>query len=187
MAEHDSRKKSCPHTTVLHLGNADFEALVPSLVRRGASFLDFAARRLRPPIVISAVLLLLAAPASAQRAPVSAQSSRTQPTQPLSPSPLPSPSPSPSPTLTLTFNPQMPSVQDTVPLGTVIAIVTAARSDGSPFTGTLTFGSPYADDGGTFALSCQSCATANIVVSPTGLGLMDDGGTVQQIRVVATQ
>ena len=124
MAEHDSRKKSCPHTTVLHLGNADFEALVPSLVRRGASFLDFAARRLRPPIVISAVLLLLKALASAQ-------SLRTQATQPLPPSP----SPSPSPTLTLTFNPQMPSVQDTVPIGTVIAtqsdedVVHAVRRD----------------------------------------------------------
>jgi hypothetical protein len=93
----------------------------------------------------------------------------------------------PPPTLTLTFNPQMPSVQDTVPHGTVIATVTAAWSDGSPFTGTLMFGSPYADDGGTFALSCQRCATANIVVSPTGLGLMGDGGTVQQITVVATQ
>jgi hypothetical protein len=51
----------------------------------------------------------------------------------------------------------------------------------------LAFGSLYADDGGTFALSCQSCATANIVVSSTGLGLMGDGGTVQQITVVATQ
>jgi hypothetical protein len=89
--------------------------------------------------------------------------------------------------LTLKFNPQMPSVQDTVPLGSVIATVTAAWSDGSAFTGTLAFGSPYADDGGTFALSCQSCATANIVVSPTGLGLMGDGGTLQQITVVGTQ
>jgi hypothetical protein len=65
----------------------------------------------------------------------------------------------------LTFNPQMPSVQDMVLLGTVIAAVAAAWSDGSLFTGTLTFGSPYADDGGTFALSCQSCTAANIVVS----------------------
>jgi len=53
--------------------------------------------------------------------------------------------------------------------------------------GTLTFGSPYADDGSTFALSCQSCTAANIVVSPTGLGLVGDGGTVQQNPVVATQ
>jgi hypothetical protein len=187
MTEHDTRKKSCPYATALHFGNANLEVLMPSLARRWVSFPNFAARRLRAPIVMSAVLLLLAAPASAQRAPASAQSSRTQATQPLTPSSSPSPSPSPSPTLTLTFNPQMPSVQDTVPLGTTIATVTAAWSDGSSFTGTLAFGSPYADDGGTFALSCQSCATANIVVSPTGLGLMGDGGTVQQITVVATQ
>ena len=79
----------------------------------------------------------------------------------------------------------MPTVQDTLPLGTVVATATAAWSDGSPFTGTLAFVPPYADDGGTFALSCQSCATANIVV--TGLGLVGDGGTVQQITIVATQ
>ena len=183
MTERDTRKKSCPYATALDFGNAKLEVLMPSLSRRWVSFPDFAASRLRAPIVMSAVLLLLAAPASAQRAPASAQSSRTQATQPVTPSP----SPSPSPTLTLTFNPQMPSVQDTAPLGTVIATVTTAWSDGSPFTGTLAFGSPYADDGGTFALSCQSCAMANIIVSPTGLGLMGDGGTVQQITVVATQ
>jgi hypothetical protein len=172
MTEHDTRKKSCPYTTALHFGNADLELLVPSLVTRGVSFPDFATRTLRAPIVVSAVLLLLAAPAWAQSSHGHHHT--------------PSPS-SPSPTLTLTFNPQMPSVRDTVPLGTVIATVTAAWSDGSPFTGTLAFGSPYADDGGTFALSCQSCATANIVVSPTGLGLMGDGGTVQEITVVAAQ
>jgi hypothetical protein len=49
------------------------------------------------------------------------------------------------------------------------------------------FGAPYADDGGTFALSCTQCATANIVVSPAGLGLNGDGGTVQNITIVATQ
>jgi hypothetical protein len=173
MTEHNTRKKSCPCAAALQFGKADLEVLVPSPVRRGISALFAAA------IVVSAVLLLLAAPAWAQS---SHGHHHTQP-------PPPSPSPSPSPTLTLTFNPQMPSVQDTVPLGTVIATVTAAWSDGSPFTGTLTFGpaGTYADDGGTFALSCQSCAMANIVVSPTGLGLMGDGGTVQRITVVATQ
>ena len=170
MTEHDTRKKSCPCATALQFGNADLEVLMPSPVRRGISVLDFAAA-----IVVSAVLSLLAAPTWAQ----SSHGHRHM--QP------PSPSPSPSPTLTLTFNPQMPSVQDTIPLGTVIATVTAAWSNGSPFTGTLMFGSPYTDDGGTFALSCQSCATANIVVSPTGLGLMSDGGTVQNITVVASQ
>lgn len=67
------------------------------------------------------------------------------------------------------------------------ATATAAWSDGPAFTGTLMFGAPYADDGGTFALSCTQCATANIVVSPAGLGLNGDGGTVQNITIVATQ
>ena len=47
------------------------------------------------------------------------------------------------------------------------------------------FGAPYSDDGGTFALSCMQCATANIVVNPAGVGVMGDGGTVQNITVVA--
>ena len=166
MTEHDARRKSWPCATALQSGNADLEVLAPSPVRREISVLDLTAA-----IVVSAVLSLLAAPTWAES---SHGHHHMQP-------------PSPSPTLTLTFNPQMPSVQDTVPLGTVIATVTAAWSNGNPFTGTLMFGSPYTDDGGTFALSCQSCATANIVVSPTGLGLMSDGGTVQNITVVASQ
>jgi len=93
----------------------------------------------------------------------------------------------PPATLTLTFNPQTPSLPNTSPLGTVVATVTAAWSNGSPFTGTLAFGQPYADDGGTFALSCGQCATAQIVLSPAGLGIMGDGGTVQNITIVATQ
>jgi hypothetical protein len=99
----------------------------------------------------------------------------------------PTPTPTPTPTLTLTFAPQMPSIPDSTSLGTVVATVTAAWSDGSAFTGTLMFGAPYGDDGGTFALSCMQCATANIVVDPAGLGVMDDGGTVQNVTVTAMQ
>jgi hypothetical protein len=119
MTEHDTRKKSCPYAPARHLRNADLEVLVPSPMPRGVSFPDFATRRLSVPIVMSAVLFLLAAPAWAQ-------SSRTHPTRSLLPSP------SPSPTLTLTFNPQMPSVQDTVPLGTVIATVVSKAIVGFP-------------------------------------------------------
>jgi hypothetical protein len=97
------------------------------------------------------------------------------------------PPPPPPPTLTLTFNPLMPSIPSDTPLGTVVATATAAWSDGSAFTGTLMFAAPYADDGGTFVLSCTQCATANIVVNPAGLGVMGDGGTVQNITVSATQ
>jgi hypothetical protein len=115
-------------------------------------------------------LLAIAVASSAQ-----AQSVSTQPTAP------------PAATLTLTFGPQMPSFPDSSAPGTIVATVTAAWSDGSPFTGTLMFAPPYADDGGTFALSCNSCATANIVINPTGLGVMGDGGTVQNVTIVATQ
>jgi hypothetical protein len=97
------------------------------------------------------------------------------------------PPPPPAPTLTLTFAPQMPSIPAAAPPGTVVAIATAAWSDGSAFTGTLMFAAPYADDGGTFALSCVSCATANIIVNPLGLGVSGDGGTVQTVTVSATQ
>lgn len=106
----------------------------------------------------------------------------TNPDHPPPPSPPP-----PSPTLTLTFAPQMPSIPASTPLGTVVATVTAAWSDGSAFIGTLMFGAPHGDDGGTLALSCMQCATANIVVNPAGLGVMGDGGTVQNVTVVATQ
>ena len=95
--------------------------------------------------------------------------------------------PSAPATLTLTFSPQMPSIPDNTPRGTVVATATAAWSDGSPFTGTIMFGSPYADDGGTFALSCVQCATASIVINPSGLGIMGDGGSVQSVTIVATQ
>ena len=81
----------------------------------------------------------------------------------------------------------MPLIPDSTPLGAVVGTMTAAWSDGSTFTGTLMFGSPYGDDNGTFALSCMQCATANIVVNPVGLGVMGDGGTVQNVTVVATQ
>src|SRR6516164_6364728 len=95
--------------------------------------------------------------------------------------PTSAPSASPTATLTLTFNPQMPSIPENTPLGTVVATATAAWSDGSPFTGTIMFTPPYSDDGGTFALSCMRCTTANIVINPVGLGVMGDGGSVQYV------
>ena len=87
----------------------------------------------------------------------------------------------------MTFNPQMPSIPASTPRGTTVATVTPAWSDGSPFSGTLMFTSPYENAGGTFALSCQQCATANIVLDPTGPGISQDGGMTLNISVVATQ
>src|SRR6516225_580983 len=110
------------------------------------------------------------------------------PPLPPPPPPLPPPPPPPPPpNLTLSFVPQMPSIPADTPLGTTVATVTAAWSDGSPFTGTLGFAAPYLDDGGTFALSCTACATANLVVHPLGLGVSGDGGSVQKVTVEAVQ
>jgi hypothetical protein len=101
--------------------------------------------------------------------------------------PPPPPSPPSAATLTLTVNPQMPSIPENSPIGTVVATLTATWSDGSPFTGALMFGTGYGDDGGTFALSCTQCSRANLLISPAGKGVLGDGGTVQRVTVVATQ
>jgi hypothetical protein len=47
-----------------------------------------------------------------------------------------------TPYLTLSFNPPNPSITSSAPLGSVVAAITASWSDGSPFTGTLSFGRP---------------------------------------------
>jgi hypothetical protein len=88
----------------------------------------------------------------------------------------------PPPALTLTFSPAAPSMQETAPLGSQVATIIAAWSDGSPFSGTLSFASPYLDDGGTFGMS-----GSNLIVSPAGAGLNGDGGTIQNVTVSATQ
>ena len=93
----------------------------------------------------------------------------------------------PPPTLTLTVSPYAASVPSTDPLGAVVATVTAAWSNGSQFTGTINFVAPYNDDGGTFALSCTQCATANLIISPLGMGVSGDGGTVQNVTLEASQ
>lgn len=92
------------------------------------------------------------------------------------------PIPSPSPSLTLTITPPSPLIPDTSPIGTVVATVTAAWSDGSQFTGTIGFVGPYYDDGGTFALSGNQ-----LIVSPMGMGVNGDAGTVQDVSIEATQ
>jgi hypothetical protein len=68
-----------------------------------------------------------------------------------------------------------------------VATVTAAWSNGAPFTGTINFVGPYENDGGTFGLSCTQSATANLIINPLGLGVSGDGGTVQNVSVQATQ
>lgn len=84
--------------------------------------------------------------------------------------------------LTLSFNPSNPSIPANTALGSVLATITASWSDGSPFTGTLSFAQPYSNDKGVFALSGN-----NLIVNPSGPGLSADANTLQNVTIVATQ
>lgn len=84
--------------------------------------------------------------------------------------------------LTLSFNPAKPSIANTTPLGSTVATITAAWSDGSPFIGTLGFAAPYSNDHGTFAISGN-----NLIVNPVGPGVSADANTTQNVTIVATQ
>jgi hypothetical protein len=88
----------------------------------------------------------------------------------------------PTPNLTVTFNPPNPNISANAPADTVVATVTAAWSDGSPFTGSLGFAAPYSDDHGTFAISGN-----NLIINPSGPGVSADGNTTQNVTILATQ
>jgi Domain of unknown function (DUF4082) len=85
-------------------------------------------------------------------------------------------------TLVLNFNPPNPSIPANTPLGSVVATVTPSWSNGSPFTGTLSFAQPYSNDQATFAMSGN-----NLIINPSGPGVSADSNTVQNVTVVATQ
>jgi hypothetical protein len=87
-----------------------------------------------------------------------------------------------SPSLMLSFNPPNPSITSAAPLGSVVATIIASWSDGSPFTGTLSFGPPYSNDRGVFAIS-----GSNLVVNPNGPGVSSDANTTPSVTIVATQ
>jgi hypothetical protein len=87
-----------------------------------------------------------------------------------------------APSLLLSFNPPAPSIPATAPFGTVVATINASWSDGSPFTGTLSFAQPYSNDNGIFAISGN-----NLIVNPSGVGLSGDANTVQNVTILATQ
>ncbi len=88
----------------------------------------------------------------------------------------------PAPYLRLSFSPVNPSIASTAPAGTVVATITASWSNGSPFTGTLSFGAPYSNDKATFAISGN-----RLIVNPAGPGLSAARGTNQLVTIVATQ
>ena len=88
----------------------------------------------------------------------------------------------PTPYLTLSFNPANPSITNNAPAGTVVATIAPSWSDGSPFTGTLSFGLPNSNDQGRFSISGN-----NLIINPDGPGVSADGGTTQSVTIVATQ
>jgi hypothetical protein len=87
-----------------------------------------------------------------------------------------------SPFLVLSFNPPNPSITSAAPLGSVVTTVIASWSDGSPFTGTLSFGPPYSNDQGVFAIS-----GSNLIINPNGPGVSSDANTTLNVTIVATQ
>jgi len=82
-------------------------------------------------------------------------------------------------TLQLSDSPSTPSVSADAAVGTVVTTLMASWSNGMPFTGNLSFVSPYNTDGGLFALS-----GSNIVVNGSLAAL---GSTTQAITVQAQQ
>jgi Domain of unknown function (DUF4082) len=86
-----------------------------------------------------------------------------------------------APTLLLSINPPNPSIPSTAPAGTTVGTLNVTWSDGSPFTGTLSFSTPYGNDHGAFAIFGK-----NLIVNSGG-GLGGDAGTTQHVTVTATQ
>ncbi len=87
-----------------------------------------------------------------------------------------------SPYLVLSFDPPNPSITRDAPLGSVLTTITASWSDGSPFTGTLSFGPPHSNDQGVFAISGN-----NLIIDPNGPGVASDASTTLNVTVVASQ
>jgi hypothetical protein len=80
-------------------------------------------------------------------------------------------------------NPPNPTIPSTAPLGSVVAKLSATWSDGSPFTGKLSFGAPNFNAGGVFAIDSHN----NLIVSPLGPGVGSAGGTTENLTITATQ
>jgi hypothetical protein len=84
--------------------------------------------------------------------------------------------------LLLSINPPNPTISSQAALGDTVATIQASWSDGNPFTGPLSFGSPYYDDGTKFAISGN-----NLIINPAGPGISGNAGTTQNVTIVATQ
>lgn len=84
--------------------------------------------------------------------------------------------------LTLSFDPPNPSIAPSAPAGTVVATIIAVWSDGTSFIGNLSFGPPFYNDRGTFAI-----AGNKLIINPVGPGLSAQGGTIRDVTITATQ
>jgi hypothetical protein len=91
--------------------------------------------------------------------------------------------PTAQPYLSIAANPPNPTIPSTTPLGSVVASLGAAWSDGSPFTGKLSFGPPNYSDGGVYAIDGNN----NLIISPSGPGVGGAGGSAENVTIVATQ
>jgi hypothetical protein len=87
-----------------------------------------------------------------------------------------------APYLSLSFDPPNPKISASAPLGSVVATIAASWSDGCPFAGTLSFGPPYSNNQGVFAISGN-----NLIVNPSGPGLSSNANTTQNVTIVASQ
>jgi hypothetical protein len=91
------------------------------------------------------------------------------------------------PTVKIIVTPNTPQLPDTTSVGAVVASYTVTMSDGSPFVGTIGFGSPNFDAGGIFALT-GSPTSGNIIVNPNGPGVGPNSSTVtDHITLIAMQ
>ena len=87
----------------------------------------------------------------------------------------------------ITITPNTPQVPDTTSVGAVVAAYTVTMSDGSPFVGTIGFGSPNFDAGGIFALT-GSPTNGNVIINPNGPGVGPNLSTITDlITLIATQ
>ena len=91
------------------------------------------------------------------------------------------PSASMSRQLVISINPSSPSILPDAPPGTVVATITVAWSDGTPFTGTLDFAPPYSDDSRIFAISADK-----LIINPEGPGALALSGTTRNVTITAT-
>ena len=81
----------------------------------------------------------------------------------------------------VTFGTPAPTIPNTTPAGTTLSSINVTNSDGSVFTGNITFGTPYSDGGGACALAGLSTSlavgTSVSLVAPTTGTLVDSDGT----------